>query len=144
MDGDSGQGDYGLGRLGLVLCCFWPAYKSQLSRTLRPYCRMTLSKFLSRRTTSTCHVYSHATSLYQYHYLHVVSLAPEPWCPSVQSSSSSSAATVLELEMPGRRQSTPLANVGGVSSASIGLSKTRLRFTMTVSTADGQSSMPVR
>ena len=32
MEGDSGQVDYGLGRLGLVLCCFWSAYKSQLSR----------------------------------------------------------------------------------------------------------------
>ena len=34
VDGDSGQGDYGLGRLGLVRCYFWPAYKSQLSRIL--------------------------------------------------------------------------------------------------------------
>jgi len=32
VDSEIGQGDYGVGRLGSVFCCFWPAYKSQLFR----------------------------------------------------------------------------------------------------------------
>ena len=59
-----------------------------------------LSKFLSRRTTSTCRVYSHATSLY--HFMHVVSVtdasAFAPFCAAIIISSSSrtrTASTVL-------------------------------------------------
>ena len=44
-------------------------------------------------------------------------VTPQPWRSSVQSSSSSSSAGQLPLywlEMSGRRESTPLADVGGV------------------------------